>query len=55
MKKIFEFLIFNILNRTFIGKPIEFDEERSVEELKELVSCYFMYFISINLKEKSKY
>jgi len=29
--------------RTFIGKPIEFDETRSVEELKELVK----YLISI--------
>ena len=24
-------------NRTYIGKPIEYDESRSVEELKELV------------------
>ena len=29
--------------RTFIGKPIEYDENRTAEELKELVSFTFIY------------
>jgi hypothetical protein len=29
--------------RTFIGKPIEYDENRTAEELKELVIFTFIY------------
>jgi hypothetical protein len=29
--------------RTFIGKPIEYDENRTAEELKELVRFTFIY------------